>query len=102
VELIPSHSSFLSVCHAGSSKSRRMTFTLREWDQVKNPNDGVTREAFEKKNSIVLMNRMKIVPKLRLNFSGLLQRDLQWRTYIFVCVCMYVCIYIYVCMYVRT
>jgi len=26
-----------------------MTFMLREWDQVRNPNDGVTRKVLEKK-----------------------------------------------------
>ena len=42
------------------------------------------------------MNRMKIVPMLRLNFPDLLQRDFQWRTYMSVCVyvCMYVCTYV--------
>jgi hypothetical protein len=44
------------------------------------------------------MNRIKIVPMLRLNFSDLLQRDFQWRTYVCVCVCS--CMYVY--MYVHT
>jgi hypothetical protein len=47
------------------------------------------------------MNSIKIVPMLRLNFSDLLQRDFQWRTYVCVYVCVCSCMYVYMYVHAR-
>jgi hypothetical protein len=66
----------------------------REWDQVRNPNDGVTREAFEKKE-YSLHEQDEDCPHVAVKLIRPATTRLPWRTYMFARACVYVCMYVH-------